>query len=149
METQHFVNKTLRKQKIKTFFLIALIALNVKWLPRFNAVLVPYQLKRYFKHFFNVFVDVFKHKLFTDQLDDSDSNVTFFHQQNFFFVFFKLLVNFRYWTTFLFNAFIPQQLPLFSIKIGSSRQEVLLKSCSFIQLIEKPSFGNCYVAVLF
>ena len=41
METQHFVNKTLRKQKIKTFFLIALIALNVKWLPRFNAFLNP------------------------------------------------------------------------------------------------------------
>ena len=33
METRHFM-KTLCKQKVKTFFLSTLIALNVKWVPR-------------------------------------------------------------------------------------------------------------------
>ena len=33
MEARHFI-KTLCKQKVKTFFLCTLIALNVKWVPR-------------------------------------------------------------------------------------------------------------------
>ena len=37
METRHFI-KTLRKQKVKTFFLSTLIALNVKWVPHFNGL---------------------------------------------------------------------------------------------------------------
>ena len=37
METRHFI-KTLCKQKVKTFFLSTLIALNVKWVPRFNSI---------------------------------------------------------------------------------------------------------------
>ena len=33
METRHFI-KTLCKQKVKTFYLSTLIALNPKWVPR-------------------------------------------------------------------------------------------------------------------
>ena len=35
MELRHFI-KTLCKQKVKTFFLSTLIAINIKWIPRLN-----------------------------------------------------------------------------------------------------------------
>ena len=41
METRYFI-KTLCKQKVKTFFLSTLIALNVKWVLRFKDTLKPF-----------------------------------------------------------------------------------------------------------
>ena len=49
METQHFI-KTLHKQKIKTFFLSTLIALNVKWIPRFKDTIMAYHLRLFYLH---------------------------------------------------------------------------------------------------
>ena len=40
METRQFI-KTLRKQKVKTFFLSTLIALKPKWVPRFKGIRHP------------------------------------------------------------------------------------------------------------
>ena len=48
METRHFI-EILCKQKVKTFFLSTLIALNVRWVPRFINHVKP-ERKMYLKY---------------------------------------------------------------------------------------------------
>ena len=45
METRHFI-KTLCTQKVETFFLSTLIALNPKWVPRFSGLIGLIMSKR-------------------------------------------------------------------------------------------------------
>ena len=43
MKTRHFI-KTIIKQRVKTFFLNTLIALNVKWVPQLNVIVTSQAL---------------------------------------------------------------------------------------------------------
>ena len=48
IETRHFI-KTLFKQKVKTFFLSALLALNVKWVPPLKDYTFFFYKKNFYK----------------------------------------------------------------------------------------------------